>query len=349
MRMTQQFVTTALLISLAHGVTSAQHEPRFARMAVVGLGNVRDIASGDLNEDGTAEAVFALDHLLPGQGDVGVLAGDGDGGLLQAVNYSVGSGTRAVVVADMDGDGHLDVIAASEGADAVFVLFGDGSGTLPVLAIYPCGDQPYDLAVGDVNNDGDLDAVVANYTPRTFSVLFGDGTGALMAPGATGTPGRNRTIELGDLDEDGNQDFLLADFLGVGLTLWTGLGDGSFTGPVVLDSESGGTLLLTDVTGDGHLDVVNEWADGGGWGLKVRVGDGTGLLAAPIVLDTPGTIPGRIDAGDITGDGIVDLVAVSKKHQRPDDLSRRWCWRLRARADAAPRGQRPCAHARPGR
>src|SRR5262249_11340189 len=123
------------------------------------------VAIADLG-NGNADIVVANSSTSTtmNQGDVGVLIGNGDGSFQQVVSYPASLfGAAAIKVADMDGDGKLDVIVVNCSATSgscqggngdVGVLLGIGDGTLqPVMTFPPGGSAPYGLAVGDLNGD----------------------------------------------------------------------------------------------------------------------------------------------------------------------------------------------------
>jgi hypothetical protein len=136
----------------------------------------QSIAVGDLDGDGFADLVAGTGrYTAPG---VAVALADGSGGFRPARTFGTelvdGQGRTDVAVADVTGDGHLDVVAASDDAEpALALLTGDGSGGFVTTATYVAGARTSRLAIGDLDGDGQLDVV------NDETVLFNDGAGGL--------------------------------------------------------------------------------------------------------------------------------------------------------------------------
>jgi hypothetical protein len=127
------------------------------------------LAVADVNGDGKLDLVAANSW----SGTVGVLLGNGDGTFQAAVTYisgEPGAQITSVAVADVNGDGHLDLLvtAVQVGANgnyggAVFLLLGNGDGTFQAAVEYPSGGyQTQGVAAADVNGDGRPDVLLAN-------------------------------------------------------------------------------------------------------------------------------------------------------------------------------------------
>ena len=136
----------------------------------------QSIAIGDLDGDGLADLVAGTGR--SGPPGVAVALADGTGGFRPARTFGTelldGQGRTDVAVADVTGDGHLDVVAGSDdGEPAVSLLSGDGGGGFAATATYAAGARISRIVTGDLDGDGRLDVVTDD------TVLFGDGAGGL--------------------------------------------------------------------------------------------------------------------------------------------------------------------------
>lgn len=185
------------------------------------------MTAGDFDGDGRPDLAVANTLV----GSVSVLLGDGAGSFGPAVDLSVGENMPvSVAAADLDRDGNLDLVLASNSHmtnDAnVSILLGTGTGSFGAPARHfvdrALGAYLHGVACADLDADGRTDVVVAREAtgsgPRrdNVSILLGDGTGALgpvvrIAPLA-GVPA---SVGVADLDGDGRPDLALPSRDGV--------------------------------------------------------------------------------------------------------------------------------------
>src|SRR5437763_826385 len=96
-------------------------------------------------------------------------------------SYATGTDPRQVTTADVNGDGHVDLVVANIDDDTVSVLLGTSTGTFGAQTTYTVASLPDSVATADFNGDGHPDIVVANLTrngtPGAVTVLLGTGTG----------------------------------------------------------------------------------------------------------------------------------------------------------------------------
>jgi hypothetical protein len=273
------------------------------------------LAVADVNGDGHPDVLTANSRL----NTVGVLLGTGTGTLANRTDYSTGatSNPNCLAVADVNGDGYLDVLTANTSSNTVGVLLGTSGGGFGAVATYATGplSGPLSLAVADVNGDGRPDVLTANSTADAVGVLLGTGQGGFGAvtPYALGSNSRPFAVAVADVNGDGKLDLLTANS-GTGTAgVLLGTGTGSFgavsTYSTGLTSQPLG-LAVADVNGDGHPDLLT--ANGNAPTVGLLLGTGTGSFGAPTSYSAgPNSYPHALTAADVNGDGKPDLLTAN--------------------------------------
>ena len=284
----------------------------------------------DMNGDGDLDIV-AIDsassalRVLLGLGD-GTFTRTRDGNKFPlTVNTALPAGAKLAAIADLNGDGKLDVAVTD--SDHVSVLIGNGDGTFQPLTTYDTPDA-YDVIAADYNGDGLLDLLVTdNGVPAAFPnvdlgklyVLLNVGDGKFAA--ALSVTGTAKPVHAaaGDFNGDGRTDvFLTTQEAGVANVL-LGEGDGSFltaqryaTG-ITLDPNGYRieAARAADVNGDGIQDVILLGdTNFGTVGVRLGNGDGTFQTIRSFPLGLFG-LPSEVAFGDINHDGKLDLAVAS--------------------------------------
>jgi len=301
-----------------------------------------DAKVGDLNEDGCPDIVAAEVEA----GAVFVFWGNCDGSFQNTgtiLRAGAGENIAAIALADLNGDGHLDVVATGLysgefppygqlAGNLVSVLLGDGHGNLSIASVMRGERSMIGLALADLNGDGRPDIIGASQDEDTVSVFMNDGQGGFNGPNGNyigypppvvfNAPYSNFFVR--DIDGDGKPDLAFFEFpdgltvAGWQFTVLLGSGSGKFGSPIrSFATQSFETLsdaLLGDFRNTGRPDLLvlefNDQTEGQpAFVFSPNIGAGR--------FGPAGTTPlasgsfGRMAAGDFDRDGKLDVVVAA--------------------------------------
>jgi hypothetical protein len=279
-------------------------------------GATRLILPCDVDGDGDLDLLVGTESAE----DV-LLANDGAGGFAPAPGRLPArvSTTTAAVAVDLDLDGAVD-LALGE-ADRVRLLRNDGSGRFTAASgPAPVGGAAA-FALGDVDGDGDTDLLIGAETAPGVRLWLGDGAGgfvdgaALLPPQSTA---QVRALALADLDRDGRLDLLVGEgrhsLLGGGhVRLWSNLGGGRFVdrtaGRLTTLAAATTAIGVVDLDADLDPDLLIVHGAGEGSTAELQSNDGAGRFRSGTLaaLSVDAASPADLIAGDVDGDGDLDL------------------------------------------
>ncbi|MFN8497394.1 MAG: FG-GAP-like repeat-containing protein [Anaerolineae bacterium] len=226
---------------------------------------------------------------------------------LSPINVTSGTWPVAVVAADFDRDGRLDLAAANYVPGAVSVYLGNGSGGFSAAGPpITTGAGARGLAVGDFNGDGTPDLAVANLSAGNVSILLGLGNGAFVQPHDPITTGGGAALlAAADLDGDGKLDLVVPNSTANTVSVLMGNGDGTFRtlAPIVVGIGPY-AVAVGDLDGDGKPDLAVGFNTGASLTILHGNGNGTFSPRPPVVV---GSRPIDVIMRDFNGNGKLDL------------------------------------------
>lgn len=300
-----------LLVLLNRG--DARLEPSAQGILAAGR-SASGLGVGDVDGDGAADLVVSHHDDL----ELLVLLSDGDGTFTAAPTSSRLSPPEGaphshnLVLADVSGDGRLDIVQAQSEENVVLILLGDGAGRFSPAPGSPfaAGQHPYTVVVADLDADGVPDLAAPNMVGEDLTVGLGQGSGTFAAVSGERPRLGARPLALaaGDIDGDRRLDLVASLDDSSLLHPWLGDGKGSFRSSTALEGPSRCYgQAIADLDRDGFADVVAPCIDAAAVAVwRGRAGEP--IEPAPSTFATPATDSQVLALADLDGDGWLDVV-----------------------------------------
>ncbi|MBO8234154.1 hypothetical protein HA151_06450 [Prochlorococcus marinus XMU1419] len=220
---------------------------------------------------------------------------------------------REITVADMDNDGDLDILSASENDDTIawYENNGQADPTFTKAVIATSADNANDVQVADLDGDGDLDIVSASSLDDTIAWYENDGAANptwTAADIATSADGAN-SVFLVDLDSDGDIDILSSSYNDDTIAWYenNGAANPTFTAADIATNIDGAYhVYAKDMDADGDIDILASASIGDKVVLFKNNGAADPTFTASDII-TGFDTPIGLDVADVDFDGDLDI------------------------------------------
>lgn len=257
----------------------------------------------DLNEDGLDDLIVATGSSVRWSQNLG------GGDLTQFNTLFVTPGyTHDLQMADMDGDGDLDIIFDPDINDEMRWYEND-SGAFPTSHFIATVEvEDYDVA--DIDGDQDMDVMVVTDMSGWVRWYENQGDG-FFSYHQLGSESSNNSVQLVDLDLDGDQDVLVSDY--GDLAFYENEGNGEFLSPVsIIGWYELDNIEAADFDNDGDLDLIGVDNAGTAGSCDLWIQDGEMEFTLYPSIAAPYYYNRFIRTGDLDNDGFLDAVLVDE-------------------------------------
>ena len=223
-------------------------------------------------------------------------------------NYSVGSGSFSISLADFNGDKKADFGTANFSSNNFSIRMNDGNGSFGSETTYSTGNStfPYAIASAPLNANDYNDLLLSLTAQDKIKAFQNDGSGSFTGLVSVSSGDAPRGITLADLDNDGDMDAVTANENAGSVSVFTNDGAGSFTLNNEYTTETKPyEVICGDFNEDGTLDIAVTNKDSDNFSVLLSTGN---LSFAAAVNYAVGVNPIGIETADLNNDSHLDLI-----------------------------------------
>jgi hypothetical protein len=207
------------------------------------------------------------------------LTSDESGTLVRIVGTQLRSGIGPMATADLNGDGHTDLVIQSVTGGGADVFLGSSDGLLTPSGVYAGSTAAQSMFLYDVDDDGHPDLLLEGIDGR-IEILHGNADGSFSTTSEGGSGSADATTGLGGhliAVTGASGQHIVYTATPAGMSVLLGKSDLSLTLGGIYNAGPGRTSFATgDFNGDGVLDVAVDSPEG----IAILLGDASGSLGS---------------------------------------------------------------------
>jgi len=277
----------------------------FEKHTISSVGNPMDVMVCDINGDGFKDLATVTNS-----GEVAWWENTGSATFIKHSIRNGFTGARSVRTGDIDGDGDIDLFAASFSRNEIEWYENNGSQTFTSHMLDGNFRGAHTVQMVDLDRDGDQDIVCSGWdnTPALSEVAWWENTGNKQFTKRTISVSLDQSpfVDVADFDGDGDLDLVGSDETTGEVYWWQNNGQESFT-QFLVDAQFNlaHTVLARDIDKDGDFDILGAACTSGlqAWYENL----GSGIFEKHPMENLAGAL--WLDAGDFDLDGDTDMVA----------------------------------------
>jgi hypothetical protein len=227
----------------------------------------------------------------------------------QEVISTSADGAQSVFCVDLDGDGDIDVLSASDNDDKIAWYENDGNENFTAHTITTSAVCAASVFSIDLDSDGDMDVLSASPCDDIIAWYENDGVENFTTHTITSSAAGPKSVFSTDLDSDGDMDVLSASYLHDKITWYENDANENFTEhTITTDADGPQSVFSIDLDGDGDMDVLSAslFDDKIAW----YENDGNQNFVAQTIT-TSANGAQSVFSVDLDGDGDMDVLSAS--------------------------------------
>ncbi|MFC1704869.1 LamG-like jellyroll fold domain-containing protein, partial [Nanoarchaeota archaeon] len=205
------------------------HWENFTIAPITIISDVTSLHAADIDSDGDMDVIAgqnagAFDKVIW----LDNTNGDGTDWENHTINASFND-VYSIYAADINGDGNMDVLAASVQTDDIVWMENDGNENFTTHTINSSFDGVRSVQAADIDNDGDIDVLGTAQVDDDITWWENNGSGTFVQHTINGSLDLAFSLDAADIDNDGDIDVIGTSAAGAGrIDWWENNGKGIF-------------------------------------------------------------------------------------------------------------------------